>query len=98
MGSSFGICGPAHVIEAECLTGLIWYDATSPNGVAVRIARRLEYASGTREPETEIVYAGHRGEKTGRRFTYLVDARWVSMMSAPGLGCVITRRRATATE
>ena len=63
MGSSFGICGPAHVIEAECFTGLIWYDATSPNGVAVRFARRLEYASGTREPETEIVYAGHRGGK-----------------------------------
>lgn len=59
-GSSFGICGPAHVVEAECFAGLVWYDATSPDGVAVRVAHRREYASDTRRPETEmtVVYVG----------------------------------------
>ena len=52
MGSRFGICGPAHVIETECFAGRVWYDATGRDGVAVRIARRRHYAR--REPETEL--------------------------------------------
>jgi hypothetical protein len=39
-GSSFGICGPPHVVEAACFAGRIWYDAASPDGVAVRVAHR----------------------------------------------------------
>jgi hypothetical protein len=54
IGSRFSICGPAHVIETECFAGHVWYDATSRDGVAVRIARRRQYASGRREPVTEL--------------------------------------------
>ena len=60
MVSSFSICGPAHVIEAECFAGLVWYHATSRDGVAVTIARRWQYASGRREPETELTVSGRQ--------------------------------------